>query len=121
MITKWCPKYCAVFISLNGMLISSNFCLKPFNTFGVESRARQFAVVSSVNDLHELYEDRHLSKKPIVVLEEDGVGLVINLLHLPHEPFDTAYYRSPYDRFKREFDKTAHISTASPAYPNHHC
>jgi UDP-N-acetylmuramate dehydrogenase len=50
------------------MLISQNFCLKPFTTFGVEVRAQTFAVISSIGDLFELYESRQLAKKPLMVL-----------------------------------------------------
>ena len=50
------------------MLISQNFCLKPFTTFGVEVRANEFAVISSVADLHELFEEGFLKKKPLMVL-----------------------------------------------------
>jgi UDP-N-acetylmuramate dehydrogenase len=50
------------------MLINQNFCLKPFTTFGTEVRAKRYAVISSVADLHELYESRQLAKKPVMVL-----------------------------------------------------
>ena len=50
------------------MLISQNFCLKPFTTFGVEVRAQKFAVISSMGDLHELHKSQQLAKKPLMVL-----------------------------------------------------
>jgi len=50
------------------MLISQNFCLKPFTTFGVEVRANEFAIISSVADLNELFEEGFLKKKPLMVL-----------------------------------------------------
>lgn len=50
------------------MLISQNFCLKPFTTFGVEVRAQRYIVIGSVGDLYDLFESRQLSKKPIMVL-----------------------------------------------------
>ena len=50
------------------MLISQNFCLKPFTTFGVEVRANEFAVISSVADLNELFDEGFLKKKPLMVL-----------------------------------------------------
>jgi len=50
------------------MLISQNFCLKPFITFGVDVRAKEFAVISSVADLNELFDEGLLKKKPLMVL-----------------------------------------------------
>ena len=50
------------------MLISQNFCLKPFTTFGVEVRANEFAVISSVADLNELFDEGFLKKKLLMVL-----------------------------------------------------
>jgi len=50
------------------MLISQNFCLKPFTTFGVEVRANEFVIISSVADLNELFEEGFLKKKPLMVL-----------------------------------------------------
>ena len=63
------------------MLISEDFCLKTFTTFGIELRARQFIVVSSEADLKELFEDGHLKRKPRMVL---GGGS--NVLFTDHYP-----------------------------------
>ncbi len=38
------------------MLIEENISLKPFNTFGIEVWAKQFARFSTVQELHELFE-----------------------------------------------------------------
>lgn len=50
------------------MIVSQNFCLKPFTTFGVEARAEGFALVASLADLQELYHEGYLKKKSIMVL-----------------------------------------------------
>ncbi len=50
------------------MIISQNFCLKPFTTFGVEIRANRYTVISSLRDLKVLFEDGHLNQKLIMVL-----------------------------------------------------
>jgi len=63
------------------MLISEDFCLKTFTTFGVEVRARQFIVVASVADLKELFEEGYLKKRPRLVL---GGGS--NVLFTKHYP-----------------------------------
>jgi UDP-N-acetylmuramate dehydrogenase len=52
------------------MLIKSNFCLKPFNTFGIEVEARQAAMVTSVTDLQELFDDGHLHRQSVLILGE---------------------------------------------------
>lgn len=52
------------------MLIKSNFCLKPYNTFGIEAEASQAAPITSVNDLKELFADGHLQNKKTLVLGE---------------------------------------------------
>ncbi len=50
------------------MLISENFCIKPFTTFGVEVRAQQFIVVSSIGDLQDLFKEGFLKTEPRMVL-----------------------------------------------------
>ena len=52
------------------MLISEDFCLKTFTTFGIEVKAEQFIVVTSITDLQELYEEGYLKKTPRLVLGE---------------------------------------------------
>jgi len=52
------------------MLIKKDFCLKPFHTFGMEVGARQAAIISSVSDLQELFEEGHLRQKPLLILGE---------------------------------------------------
>ncbi len=63
------------------MLISEDFCLKTFTTFGVEVRTRRFIVVSSKTDLEELFEEGYLKERPRMVL---GGGS--NLLFTGHYP-----------------------------------
>jgi len=61
------------------MLIKKDFCLKPFNTFGIEVETRQAAVITSVNDLHELFDDGHLRNQQILILGEGS-----NILFTDH-------------------------------------
>ncbi len=61
------------------MLIKKDFCLKPFNTFGIEVETRQAAMITSLNDLHELFEDGHLKNQQILVLGEGS-----NILFTDH-------------------------------------
>lgn len=52
------------------MLIKKDFCLRPFNTFGIQVEARQAAVITSVHDLQELYENGDLKNQRILILGE---------------------------------------------------
>ncbi len=61
------------------MLIKKDFCLKPFNTFGIEVETRQAAMITSLNDLHELFEGGHLKNQQILVLGEGS-----NILFTDH-------------------------------------
>jgi len=61
------------------MLIKEEFCLKPFNTFGIEVYARRLSVVTSVADMRELFEDGFLSDDELFVL---GAGS--NVLFTKH-------------------------------------
>jgi UDP-N-acetylmuramate dehydrogenase len=50
------------------MIISQDFCLKPFTTFGIEVMASQYAAITSVRDLQELFEEGDLKEKPMMVM-----------------------------------------------------
>ncbi|HEY0067770.1 MAG TPA: UDP-N-acetylmuramate dehydrogenase [Flavisolibacter sp.] len=50
------------------MQIRENISLRPYNTFGIDAIARQFAVFSSVDELKELMDDRQLSTGNRLVL-----------------------------------------------------
>ena len=52
------------------MLIKEDFCLKPFNTFGIEVFARRLAIITSQADLAELYEEDQLNDSSLLVLGE---------------------------------------------------
>lgn len=52
------------------MLIKKDFCLKPFNTFGVRAFARRLAVIGSLSDLEELYQDKLLNNDDTFILGE---------------------------------------------------
>jgi UDP-N-acetylmuramate dehydrogenase len=64
--------------------LQENISLRPFNTMGINAKARYFASFSSVNDLRELLEtNRSMSKKLLlgggsnVLLTKDFDGIVL--------------------------------------------
>ena len=61
------------------MNIKTDFCLKPFNTFGIEIMARRCAQITSTTDLNELFEYGEFSNKLVLV-----VGEASNILFLDH-------------------------------------
>ncbi|WP_158798714.1 UDP-N-acetylmuramate dehydrogenase [Pedobacter sp. L105] len=68
-------------------LIQENISLKPFNTFGIDVKARFFAEIFSENDLHELKEQALFKDHKLLVLgggsnllfTEDFDGLVLKI------------------------------------------
>lgn len=67
------------------MQIEQNISLKPYNTFGIDARARHFAKFSSTNELAELFDTKysHEEKLPLIIgggsnilLTQDYNGLV---------------------------------------------
>ena len=61
------------------MLIKTDFCLKPFNTFGISVFARRLAVVGFPADLAELYEEGELNDNSLLILGEGS-----NILFTKH-------------------------------------
>lgn len=61
------------------MLIKPDFCLKPFNTFGLEIMARKLAIITSVRDLHELHDDGELKNNKLLILSKGS-----NMLFTDH-------------------------------------
>lgn len=61
------------------MHIKEDFCLKPFNTFGLEVLASKLSIVTSVSDLHELFDSGELQKNKILVLSKGS-----NILFTDH-------------------------------------
>src|SRR5690349_21521189 len=64
--------------------LQENISLRPFNTMGIDAKARYFASFTSVNDLRELLETNHsISNKLLVgggsnlLLTKDFDGLVL--------------------------------------------
>ncbi len=49
------------------MLIQENISLRPFNTMGIEARARYFARFGSVSDLQELLKERIKGASPFIL------------------------------------------------------
>ncbi len=61
------------------MNIKTDFCLKPFNTFGIEVMAKSCAQITSSGDLFELFEAGELQKQEVLV-----IGEASNILFLDH-------------------------------------
>jgi len=61
------------------MLIKPDFCLKPFNTFGLEIMARKLAIITSVRDLQELNDDGELKNNKLLILSKGS-----NMLFTDH-------------------------------------
>ncbi len=55
------------------MNLKSDFCLKPFNTFGIEVLARQCAQITDCNDLTELYEKGSFKQDFLVIGEASNI------------------------------------------------
>lgn len=67
------------FYIFGNMNIKTDFCLKPFNTFGIEIMARRCAQITSPGDMFDLFESDELSKQPLLV-----IGEASNILFLDH-------------------------------------
>lgn len=61
------------------MIIKTDFCLKPFNTFGIEIMADRCAQITSPDDMFDLFKNNELSKQPLLV-----VGEASNILFISH-------------------------------------
>ena len=61
------------------MNIKTDFCLKPFNTFGIEVMSKSCAQITSSGDLFELFEAGELQKQEVLV-----IGEASNILFLTH-------------------------------------
>jgi UDP-N-acetylmuramate dehydrogenase len=49
------------------MIIKEDFCLAPFNTFGIEVIAYELSIINSTRDLHELFDNGALNKKLLIL------------------------------------------------------
>ena len=61
------------------MIIKQDFCLTPFNTFGLEIMARKLSIITSVNNLHDLFNDGELTNNKLLVLSKGS-----NILFTDH-------------------------------------
>lgn len=61
------------------MIIKQDFCLRPFNTFGLEIMARKLSIITSVRDLHQLYDNGELNNNKVLILSKGS-----NLLFTDH-------------------------------------
>ncbi len=64
------------------MIIKHDFCLKPFNTFGLEVLAHNLCIINSVNDLKELYESGKLNEKVTVIGKGSNILLTDHIDNL---------------------------------------
>ena len=84
-------------------LIETGVSLRPFNSFGVEARARYFARIRSVDELARVLADPDLARLPRLVLgggsnllltgDFDGLVLKIDLLGRHEEPASDTHWR----------------------------
>ncbi len=49
-------------------MISKNIDLKPYHTFGLEVKAKQFATFNSIKELKELFKDKVLMNQEVLIL-----------------------------------------------------
>jgi UDP-N-acetylmuramate dehydrogenase len=61
------------------MIIKQDFCLAPFNTFGLEIMARKLSIITSVVDLHDLFNAGELNNNKLLVLSKGS-----NMLFTDH-------------------------------------
>jgi len=52
------------------MNIKKDFCLLPFNTFGLKVKANELAIITSVDELHALYKDGKLKNNNLLILSK---------------------------------------------------
>ncbi|NQU34906.1 MAG: UDP-N-acetylmuramate dehydrogenase [Bacteroidetes bacterium] len=57
------------------MIIKEDFCLAPFNTFGIEALAYELSIITSINELKELYVAGELSKKLLILSKGSNILL----------------------------------------------
>jgi len=64
------------------MIIKEDFCLKPFNTFGVEALARKLSIITSVDDLRQLHSNGLLKQKILVISKGSNLLLTDHVMGL---------------------------------------
>ncbi len=64
------------------MIVKEDFCLKPFNTFGVEVLARKAAIITSVRDLMTLFNQGYFEKEPLILSKGSNVLLTDHVMKL---------------------------------------
>ncbi len=55
------------------MIIKEDFCLAPFNTFGVEVLAHNLSIINSINELNELFLAGKLNKRTLVLSKGSNI------------------------------------------------
>jgi UDP-N-acetylmuramate dehydrogenase len=60
------------------MIIKEDFCLKPFNTFGLEIMAQKLTIIASLQELQELHRNGELSKSKVLILSKGSNILFTN-------------------------------------------
>ena len=61
------------------MIIKQDFCLAPFNTFGLEIMARKLSIITSISNLHDLFNAGELTNNKLLVLSKGS-----NMLFTDH-------------------------------------
>lgn len=64
------------------MIIKHDFCLKPFNTFGVEVQAKNLCIINSIDNLKELFNAGKLSGKVTVIGKGSNILLIDHVENL---------------------------------------
>jgi UDP-N-acetylmuramate dehydrogenase len=52
------------------MLIKKDFSLKPYNTFGLDVFAHRLAIIPSLVELRNLYNNGELTKSKVLILSQ---------------------------------------------------
>ncbi len=61
------------------MIIKEDFCLKPFNTFGIKVLATKLAIVTSIDDLLELYNDGKFKEEILILSKGSNILFTGNI------------------------------------------
>jgi len=64
------------------MIIKEDFCLTSFNTFGVESLAYELAIVTSIDNLDELFKAGKLRENILIISKGSNILLTGNFIGL---------------------------------------
>lgn len=95
------------------MIISENFSLKKYNTFGIEAKTKYFAEISSVDDVREISADKRFIKAGKLIL---GGGS--NILFT--KDFDGIVIKNNFKGIAVDFETENHFFVKAGAGENWH-